>query len=249
MVAEDLHIRTSGRLNGATVGQESTEWELVVTGRPGRPRIHTLVADHDPISRRVINGVLDSSDQIDVVACVDSHDPLPQWPLRQVDVAVLGLTPGDFLVDVVRELASRLIRVVLIGVDWSRCGLDEAVAAGATGCLVKDPELRGMVGSVCAVAGGNVVLSPQLLELYLPRLSPGAARQRESLEAVLRLSERERQVLTMLGEGMSTAETAKRCGVSTATIKSHVSHALIKLGARNRLEAVLMVRGALVSAR
>lgn len=248
VVVDDLRVVGAAGVNGAAATNEAVEWDLVVPGRRGRPRIRTFVADHDPISRRVIHSVLGRSEQLEMVACVDSHDPLAEWPLRHVDVAVLGLTPSDFQIGTVRELVSRLIRVLLIGVDWTRRGLDEAVVAGATGCLVKDTDLTGIVGAVHAVACGNMVLSPELLGLHIARPRPGAVDRRESREAVLRLSDREREVLILLGEGMSTAEAANLCGVSNATIKSHVSHALTKLGARNRLEAVLMVNDAFTPA-
>lgn len=205
-----------------------------------------MIADHDPISRRVVEGVLRSCAELDVVAAVDSHRPLTEWPLRGMDVAVLGLASGDSPVGAIRELSGHRIRVLLIGIDWTRRGLNEAAAAGAVGFLVKDPELTGIVGGVQAVAAGNVVLSPELLDLYMPRPAANGSttRRQGPAEAVGRLSEREREVLTLLGEGLSTAEAARVCGVSSTTIKSHVSHALTKLGARNRLEAVLMVKEA-----
>jgi two-component system, NarL family, nitrate/nitrite response regulator NarL len=211
------------------------------TDERAQARIRTLVADHDPISRRVVEGVLRSCDELEVTA-VDSHRPLLEWPLRRLDVVVLGLASGESPTGTVRELSARELRVLLVGIDWTRRGLDDAAAAGAVGFLVKDPELTGIVGGVQAVAAGNVVLSPELLELYVPRSADGSARHQRAAEAVHRLSDREREVLTLLGEGLSTAEAARVCGVSSTTIKSHVSHALTKLGARNRLEAVLMVK-------
>jgi DNA-binding NarL/FixJ family response regulator len=209
--------------------------------------IRVVVADHDPISRHVVTETLGRTDGIDVVACVDSHRPLADWPPRLAGVAVLSLCPGDSPVDPVRVLAARSLRVLLIGVAWTRAGLDGALAAGATGCLVKTAELTGLAGAVHAVAGGNRVLSPELLDLYVTRPAPAGTRRRCRLDAVRTLTEREREVVTLLAEGLSTAEVARFCRVSRATVKSHVSHALGKLGARNRLEAVLMVQAALTA--
>ncbi|HEY0700885.1 MAG TPA: response regulator transcription factor, partial [Micromonospora sp.] len=133
------------------------------------------------------------------------------------------------------------IRVVLLCLEWSRRSLDAAVSAGAAGCLMKEADLSGVAGSVQAVVGRNRVLSTALLDFYV---NPVAV-DRRSQNAVQKLTAREREVLRRLGEGLTTAETAELCGVSSATVKSHVSHALAKIGARNRLEAVLMVRDVL----
>jgi DNA-binding NarL/FixJ family response regulator len=135
--------------------------------------------------------------------------------------------------------------VLVVGVDWTQHTVAAALGAGVTGCLAKDPEFVGVAGSLQAVATGAMVMSPELLSLWLPR--PRSSSEGRSLARLDKLTVRERQVLTLLSEGLSTDETARSCGVSPVTIKSHVSHALAKLGARNRLEAVLMVREALVA--
>lgn len=206
-----------------------------------RTRTRVLVADHDPLWRHLLHDVLNGDSQLDVVAEVDSRRPLADWPLRRVDVAVLGASHGEPMVGAIRQLTARRIRVVLLCLDWSRRSLDAVVSAGAAGCLVKETDLSGVAGSVQAVAGRNRVFSTALLSFYVDP----AGVNRRSQDAVRKLTAREREVLCRLGEGLTTAEAAELCGVSSATVKSHVSHALAKLGARNRLEAVLMVRDAL----
>jgi two-component system nitrate/nitrite response regulator NarL len=220
---------------------------VLASSSGSRPRV--VLADHDPISRRFLEAALRAADQLSVVAGIDSHHPMADWPLRQVDVVVLGLGHGDAPLGTVRELSSRMIPVLLIGLDWTRRSLDGALAAGASGCLTKSVDLTGVVSGVQAVASGNIVLSPELVELYVLR-SPGeAVGGSRDQDLVRTLSNREREVLALLADGMSTAEAAALCGVSNATIKSHVSHALTKLGARNRLEAVLMVKGSFTPSR
>lgn len=225
--------------------EEDLAWEVFGDTTRIDPTIRTLIAEHDPISRHVLDRGLDSSGSIEIAGSVDSHRPLPDWPLRQIDVAVVGLSSEDPLVETIRHLSAKRIGVVLIGVDWTRRGVDVAVAAGAAGCLVKNTDLSGVIGAVHAVASGNRVLSPELLSFYIAR-SAADPRRHATRDAVDRLTDRERQVLALLGDGMSTMEVARKCGVSSVTIKSHVSHALAKLGARNRLEAVLMVKDALL---
>lgn len=239
-----MHLNGS---RGADGSRGASEWEIVVATRSPEAVIRTLIVDHDPVSRRVVCGVLRGGERIEVVASIDSHREVVDWPLRQVDVVVMVAGHRDALFGAVREVTARPIRVLVVGIDWTRRDLDAAVSAGASGCLMKDTELKGLVDSVHAVAAGNMVLSPELLQMYIPVPLPGAAQRRRALDTVQKLSERELEILTLLGDGMSTTDAAKRCGVSNATIKSHVSHALTKLGARNRLEAVLMINGTVAS--
>ncbi|MFF9347168.1 LuxR C-terminal-related transcriptional regulator [Streptomyces sp. NPDC014734] len=205
---------------------------------PSVQRVRTLLADDDPISRDIVQLALRSDERLHLVAGIDSRRPLSEWPLGQVEVVVLGLSHGDVLLSTLRDLAARGIKSVVVGLDWSRRVLDNVLAAGASGCLVKDARLDGVVSGVRAVAAGNRVLSPCLLELYAPR----HARDGRVDDLVARLTLREREILNLIGEGLSTSEVAAACGVSSATIKSHVSHALTKLRARSRLEAVLMLK-------
>ncbi|WP_371493617.1 response regulator transcription factor [Kitasatospora sp. NBC_00374] len=219
-------------------------------GELAEPAPRVLLADHDPVSRHVLGRVLDRSGRLAGVVCVDTRSPWQEWPLAQVDVAVLAVGPQEDLTRTVRELAARGIRILMIGVDWTRQRLDGAFAAGAAGCLVKDARIEGLAAAVHTVAHDHTVLSPELLGLYAraPRPSAGRAAAARagggpSPEHLLgALTDREREVLALLSDGLSTAETAGALRVSPATVKSHVSHALTKLGLRNRLEAVLLIQ-------
>jgi Response regulator containing a CheY-like receiver domain and an HTH DNA-binding domain len=218
----------------------SAPWSASSVPEGRTARVRTLIADHDPISRHFLEDALRADGLIDVGAAIDARTPVAQWPLRRVTVVVLGLSQGDLLLGRVGELAERRLRPLVVGLDWTRQHLNDVLAAGAWGCLEKDTRPESVLSGVHAVAHGNRVLSPSLLEYYVPRLE--AAARRGAAESVRRLTRRERQVLVLLAQGLSTSEVARQCGVSTATVKSHVSHALAKLGARNRLEAVLMLR-------
>ncbi|WP_055494383.1 response regulator transcription factor [Streptomyces sp. TP-A0356] len=200
-----------------------------------------LVADHDPISRHVLTRVLGTSAHLDVVGSVNQQQPLRQWPLDRVDVAVLAVAPREDAAGLIRQLDLRKVRVLVVGTGWTQRRLDAFFAAGATGCLVKNIKVAKVAAAIRAVASGHTVLSPELRALYARRTAaapvPAAAGSKNLLHT---LTSREQEVLRNLAEGMSTAETAVRLRVSPATVKSHVSHALTKLGARNRLEAVLL---------
>lgn len=207
--------------------------------------VRTLLADHDPISRRVLASVLSKAEQLEVVACADSHDSLETWPLDEVDVAILGVSSAEPMTLLVGDLVARRLDVVVIGVDWDRSSIDAAITAGAAGCLVKDCDLTGLAASICAVASGHAVFSRQLLNCYMPGSGRRTHPRLQALAALQSLTDREQQILLLIADGMSTAEVADFCGVSAATVKSHVSHALTKLGVRSRLEAILLIRDGL----
>ncbi|TML06067.1 MAG: response regulator transcription factor, partial [Actinobacteria bacterium] len=123
-------------------------------------------------------------------------------------------------------------------------GLDEyiidALRAGASGFLLKDAPTHEVIAAVRAVAAGDAVLSPvvtrQLLDQVGRRLPAPVSK---TPDAVAALTEREREVLRMMAGGMTNAEIAEALVVSEATVKSHVSNLLGKLGLRDRVQAVI----------
>ncbi|TDD82841.1 LuxR C-terminal-related transcriptional regulator [Actinomadura rubrisoli] len=211
-----------------------------------------LLVDHDPISRNVLERALRQAPQLRVVGSVDGRCSPKEWPLAGTDTVVLACDPREKLLNGVQDVASR-VRVLVVGVHWTRKALDAAFTAGVGGCLIKDSHAGGLAAAVRALAAGHFVLSPALRELGGLAPAPRSAfdfsgddRSERLAENLLdRLTEREREVLSLLSTGLSTAEAAGRLQVSPATIKSHVSHVITKFGVRNRLEAVLLVQGIL----
>jgi DNA-binding NarL/FixJ family response regulator len=122
-------------------------------------------------------------------------------------------------------------------------GLDDyiidALRAGASGFLLKDAPTQEVVAAVRAVAAGDAVLAPavtrQLLDRVGRRLPTAVSRTPREAE----LTEREREVLSMLATGMSNSEISEALVLSEATVKTHVSNLLGKLGLRDRVQAVI----------
>jgi DNA-binding NarL/FixJ family response regulator len=121
-----------------------------------------------------------------------------------------------------------------------------ALAAGAAGFLLKDTPPREIAAAVRAVADGTASLSPAvtttLIESYVQRKA--VPRRVEALRKVEGLSDREREVLVLLGSGESNAELAKRLFVSEATVKTYVSRLLTKLDLANRTQAAILAHEA-----
>ncbi|MGY1620390.1 response regulator transcription factor [Geodermatophilus sp. SYSU D00691] len=121
-----------------------------------------------------------------------------------------------------------------------------ALAAGAAGFLLKDTPPREIAAAVRAVADGTATLSPKvtaaLIESYVDRRA--APRKAEALRRIADLSDREREVLQLLGSGDSNAELARKLYVSEATVKTYVSRLLTKLDLTNRTQAAILAHEA-----
>jgi len=121
-----------------------------------------------------------------------------------------------------------------------------ALAAGAAGFLLKDTPPREIAAAVRAVADGTATLSPAvtatLIDSYVERKA--APRRAAALERVAQLSDREREVLRLLGTGEPNAELARRLFVSEATVKTYVSRLLTKLDLANRTQAAILAHEA-----
>lgn len=115
----------------------------------------------------------------------------------------------------------------------------EAIRSGASGFLVKDTEPDELLRAVRAVVGGDALLSPGVTRRLIAEF---AARSKEPAAStgLSELTEREREVMALVGIGLSNEEIARRLVVSPLTAKTHVSRSMVKLGARDRAQLVVL---------
>jgi DNA-binding NarL/FixJ family response regulator len=213
--------------------------------------IRVVIVDDQALLRKGFRMILEAEQDMTVVGeAEDGHAAVQLVELYAPDVVLMDVRmPSLDGIEATRLIcASGSVSRVLILTTFD---LDEyafsALRAGASGFLLKDVPPQQLTGAVRTVADGDAVVSPRvtrrLLEEYahqLPDLSP-TEKDATSIPPVLReLTEREREVLLAVADGLSNAEIAERLYVSEATVKSHVGRILSKLGLRDRVQAVVL---------
>jgi DNA-binding NarL/FixJ family response regulator len=202
--------------------------------------LRVVIADDQPMMRAGFKAVLEATGGIEVVAeagtgeeavlAARRHDP---------DVVLMDIRmPGLDGIEATRRLPGhRVLILTTFGLDEY---IIEALRAGASGFLLKDAPTQEVIDAVHAVAAGDAVLAPavtrQLLDQVGRRLPAAMSRAPEALRE---LTDREQQVLRMLAVGLSNGEIAEALVLSEATVKTHVSNLLGKLGLRDRVQAVI----------
>ncbi|MFE7548716.1 response regulator [Streptomyces gardneri] len=202
-----------------------------------------LVDDHEVV-RRGLRDLLDDEPDLEVVGEASTADQaLARGPALRPDVAVLDvrLPDGDGI-SVCRELRSRmpdLACLMLTSFDDEDALLD-AIMAGAAGYVLKQIKGSDLVSAVRTVATGQSMLDPATTARLMHSLrDPEAAKPPED-ERLAVLSERERSVLDLIGEGLTNRQIAKRLYLSEKTVKNHISRLLGKLGVERRVQAAVI---------
>jgi len=202
--------------------------------------LRVVIADDQPMMRAGFKAVLESTGDILVVAEASTGEEAVRAATEHApDVVLMDIRmPVMDGIEATRRLPrQRVLILTTFGLDEY---IIEALRAGASGFLLKDAPTAEVLAAVRAVAAGDAVLSGavtrQLLDQVARRLPAAVSRLPDTLEA---LTEREREVLRMLAAGLSNAEIAAALVLSEATVKSHVSHLLGKLGLRDRVQAVI----------
>jgi DNA-binding NarL/FixJ family response regulator len=200
-------------------------------------RLRVVIADDQPMMRAGFKAVLEATGDIQVVAeAATGAEAVAAANQHSPDVVLMDIRmPEMDGIEATRRLPrERILILTTFGIDDY---IIDALRAGASGFLLKDAPTTEVVDAVRAVAAGDAVLSPQVTRQLLDQVArrlPAAVSQ-----APAALTEREHEVLRMLAAGLSNAEIAHALVVSEATVKSHVSNLLGKLGLRDRVQAVI----------
>ena len=203
-----------------------------------------LLADDQELVRTGFRLILELADIEVVGEAADGREAVEAARRLEPDVALMDVRmPGMDGIEETRRIGQAALptRVLVL----TTFDLDEyvyaALRAGASGFLLKDVDRERLVGAVRTVAAGEQLVAPtvlrRLLDRYLQSPPPGVSRSSGVLAA---LTDREVEVLTLLGRGRSNAEIAEELVVSMPTVKTHVANILRKCDVRDRVQAVVL---------
>ncbi|WP_030754093.1 response regulator [Streptomyces sp. NRRL F-5135] len=210
--------------------------------------IRVLIADDERLMRVGIRLVLENADDIEVVAeAADGRGAVEACRGQDIDVALLDIQmPGKDGIAAAEEIgqASPRTHVVMLTAFGEERSVNRALRAGATGFLLKDTGPTELIRSVRLAAEGEPVLAPRITRQLLDR----HVRSGQGTEAALRrtadLTDAERNVLRLLGTGLSNAEIADQLYMSASTVKAHISRILTRTGCANRVQAAVLAHDA-----
>ncbi|MER6129038.1 response regulator transcription factor [Streptomyces sp. NPDC001795] len=208
----------------------------------GSPIRVFLLDDHEVV-RRGVRDLLNDEPDIDVIGEAGTvEQALVRVPALRPQVAVLDvrLPDGDG-VTVCRELRSRmpeLACLMLTSFDDEEALLD-SIMAGASGYVLKQIQGSDLVSAVRTVAGGQSLLDPSATTKLMARLRGGRQEEQEP-DGLEGLTGREREILALIGEGLTNRQIGQRLYLAEKTVKNHISRLLAKLGVERRIQAAVI---------
>jgi len=205
-----------------------------------------LIVDDEALVRAGLKMILESDDDLEVVAeAEDGADAAAMVKEHRPDVVLMDIRmprlDGLAATRAVQALPDPPKIVVLTTFD-----LDDyvfrALQAGASGFLLKDTPPRELVQAIKVVAAGDAMLSPAVTRRLIGHFAadPRADRRRLAQARISKLTDREREVVVEIGRGLQNSDIGKTLFMSEATVKAHVSRALVKLDATNRVQVAIL---------
>jgi DNA-binding NarL/FixJ family response regulator len=208
--------------------------------------ITVVVADDQALVRAGFRALVEAEAGMQVVGeAVDGESVLAVVRETRPDVVLMDIRmPGVDGLEATRQISqdpdlhgTRVLVLTTFELDEY---VFEAIRVGASGFLVKDTEPADLVKAVRAVAAGDALLSPSVTRRLIEHIAVGAKPLPHERPDLARLTEREREIVTLVGEGLTNEEIAQRLVVSPATAKTHVSRSMVKLGVRDRAQLVVL---------
>jgi DNA-binding NarL/FixJ family response regulator len=204
-----------------------------------------VIADDQALVRAGFRALIDAEPDIIVVGeAGDGVEAARLAALTRPDVVLMDIRmPGVDGLEATRRIvadpALAATRVVILTTFELDEYVFEALRVGASGFLVKDTEPVELLRGIRAVAAGDALLSPGVTRRVIAEFAGGRGRTPTPTVRLDQLTDREREVMVLVGEGLSNDEIAARLVISPATAKTHVSRTMIKLGVRDRAQLVV----------
>ncbi|WP_030353806.1 response regulator [Streptomyces scopuliridis] len=200
--------------------------------------IRVLLVDDHQVVRRGLRTFLEIQDDIEVVGeASDGAEGIARAEELRPDVVLMDIKmPGTDGIEALRKLREldNPARVLIVTSFTEQRTVVPALRAGASGYVYKDVDPEALAGAIRSVHAGHVLLQPEVAGALLAQDEPGSGQGRGTS-----LTDREREVLTLIADGRSNREIARALVLSEKTVKTHVSNILMKLDLSDRTQAAL----------
>jgi DNA-binding NarL/FixJ family response regulator len=205
--------------------------------------VRVLIVDDDDLMRAGLRAVLSSDDSIEVVAeAGDGRAAVTEARAHRPDVVLMDVRMPDLDgIAATREVleVSREIRVAILTTFEQDDYIFGALNAGASGFLLKRTKPEELIAAVHTLAGGESLLSPSVTRTVIERMTEQPEPDPTATGRLDELTPREREVLELIARGLSNSEIAAEFVIEESTVKTHVRRILMKLRARDRVQAVI----------
>lgn len=206
--------------------------------------VRVLIADDQALVRAGFRKILEADPAIEVVGeAVDGLEAVECSRVHAPDVVLMDIRmPGLDGIAATRRLTDELKdgpRVLVLTTFGLEEYVYEALRAGASGFLLKDVPPEQLIDAVHVVARGDALLDPAITRSVIEAFASRPAVRPELVGRIEDLTPRERDVFALVARGLSNAEIAGELVVGDGTVKTHVAHLLLKLGLRDRVQAVI----------
>ncbi len=205
--------------------------------------IRILLVDDHILFRKGLMSLLSTRDGIEIVGeCGDGAEAVDRTRELMPDVVLMDIRmPGLSGIDATRQITAEMphVKVVMLTVSEEDDDLFEAIRSGARGYLLKNIEPADLYHLVRAVAAGEAALSPTVALKILDEYSRAETREHEDTAQEAVLTEREREILGLLVDGLGNKEIAQRLCISESTVRNHLHNVLYKLHLENRVQLAI----------
>ncbi|WP_433006154.1 response regulator [Kribbella sp. CA-294648] len=208
--------------------------------------IKVLLVDDEGLVRSGFRALLDAEDGIEVVGeATNGAQAVEQARADRPDVVLMDIRmPTMDGIEATREIVGtpglQDVRILILTTYDTDAYVFEGLQAGASGFLLKDAGPAELLHGIRVVAAGDSLLAPRITRRLISQFTAKRAASQTSEKRLAVLTERERQVVALVGQGMSNDEIGAELFLSPATARTHVSHAMVKLAARDRAQLVVI---------
>jgi DNA-binding NarL/FixJ family response regulator len=216
------------------------------TSPPGSAPIKVLLADDEGLVRSGFKLLLDTEDHITVVGeATNGVEAVEQARAARPDVVLMDIRMPKLdgiqaTSRIVKTPGLEKVRVLILTTYDTDAYVFEALQNGASGFLLKDAGPAELLHAIRVVAAGDALLAPRITRRLIAQFATQRTAAQDGENRLAVLTERERGVLALVGQGLSNDEIGAELFLSPATARTHVSHAMVKLGARDRAQLVVI---------